>query len=242
MTDSESRICPACKSSNEDDAAYCDQCGQPLNPVAPSEGGDDGNCPACGGAVQSRGDGKGVCSKCGLELFETAEDGSAATAPATGLADRTIAAVGLAEKLTETVLAKSRSGMTLEQAVAEGCREVLGHAPHAEAAAGATVPCPLCGVANPESSSRCSGCGLWFEALRSPQPCPRCERPVSGEGQCACGAILTLPKLLDYIEPSVRWVCSRCRAPYAVPQPNCPDCGGSLLSADRIKAFAADAG
>jgi len=63
---------------------------------------------------------------------------------------------------------------------------------------------------------------------------------VSGD-KCECGAIMTLPKLLEYVEPSVKFVCSRCKAPYAVFQTKCPDCGGGLLSADRLKAFAAAA-
>jgi hypothetical protein len=50
---------------------------------------------------------------------------------------------------------------------------------------------------------------------------------------------MTLPKLLHYVEPSVRFVCARCKAPYSKFQDKCPDCGGGLLSADRLKAFAA---
>jgi len=61
---------------------------------------------------------------------------------------------------------------------------------------------------------------------------------VTGD-KCECGAILTLPKLLQYVEPSVRFVCSRCKAPYSKVQEKCPDCGAGLISADRLKAFAA---
>jgi ribosomal protein L40E len=150
---------------------------------------------------------------------------------------------GTVERLTARILAKARSGIPVERAVAEGCREVLGApaqpAPQAEKGESKLAPCPLCGAPSPEDAEKCGGCGLWFDRLRSPQPCPRCERGVKGDGQCECGAILTLPKLLDYIEPAVRWVCVRCRAPYAVAQPKCPDCGGGLISAERIKAFAA---
>lgn len=225
------RACPACKSENEDDASYCDQCGQPLNPPA-GAGEDEGGCPACGGAVESRGDGKGVCSSCGLELFETPDEAAKPEA-----ADAPPVPAETVERLTAAIVEKTRAGLPVERAVAEGCREVLGGA---DAPVPEKAPCPLCGTENPADAEACSNCSLYFERPSSPQPCPRCDRPVSG-GQCACGAVLTLPKLLESIEPAVRWVCSRCKAPYAVAQPKCPDCGGALLSADRIKAFAARA-
>lgn len=222
--------CPACRAENEDDAAYCDQCGQHLI-AAPADGGEgEGACPACGGAVESRGGGKGACAGCGLELTETAAEPPSAKGDA-----------GTAERLTAAILRKTSSGLALERAVAEACADVLGAPAPEEAAkpAGAPVPCPLCGVENPDDAARCSSCGLWFTRLRSPQPCPRCERGVAGDGKCECGAILTLPKLLEYVERSVRWVCSRCKAPYAAARPKCPDCGAALLCAERLKAFAA---
>ena len=58
-------------------------------------------------------------------------------------------------------------------------------------------------------------------------------------GTCACGALLTLPALLRYIEPSVRCVCALCKQPYAVVQQKCPDCGGAMLGAEKLKAYAA---
>ncbi len=221
-------ICPACKAENDEEALYCDQCGQPLTAPAVSADGVEGGCPACGGHVVNRGDGKGVCSGCGLELFESAGEAPKADAAA-------------AERVTTAILKKTESGTPFEKAVAEACREVFAApaaAPEAEADHGGTHPCPLCGAECSEKAPRCVGCGIWFDSLRSPQTCPRCERAVA-EDKCACGAIMTLPKLLRYVEPSVRFVCSRCKAPYAVAQAKCPDCGGGLISADRIKAFAA---
>src|SRR5579885_1001348 len=61
--------CPACTAAHDEDAKYCDQCGQPL--VDPDKDEGDGDCPACGGIVDDQGDGKGVCRRCGLELRET---------------------------------------------------------------------------------------------------------------------------------------------------------------------------
>ncbi|HEX4047188.1 MAG TPA: zinc ribbon domain-containing protein [Elusimicrobiota bacterium] len=227
--------CPACKAENDEDAAYCDQCGQPLSQPARDEGSAEGGCPACGGAVEHRGGGTGVCTSCGLELHE-AEGAPPVKADA-----------GAIERLTQAILRKTGSGLAIEQAVAEGCREVFS-APEGEPAQGETAPaaapaetqaCPLCGAECPDEAKKCGGCGIWFHGFRTPQPCPRCERMTSGD-KCECGAIMTLPRLLKYVEPAVRFICSRCKAPYAVSQPKCPDCGGGLLSADRIKAFAAE--
>ncbi len=221
--------CPACHCENEDDASYCDQCGQPLSVPQSADKVAEGGCPACGGTVEDRNDGIGVCSSCGLELTETFEPPPVK------------AAAGTVERLTAAILEKTRAGRSVEQAVFEGCREVFETSAPSPAAkkAGEPVLCPLCGEENLEEAARCRGCGLWFQHLRSPQPCPLCELGVSGDGKCECGAILTLPKLLEYVDASERWICSSCKAPYARVQAGaCPDCGGDLLSAERIKAFA----
>lgn len=225
----ENPTCPACHAVNEDDAAYCDQCGQPLSVPEAVDDGAGGCCPACGGAVEIRDDGKGVCSRCGLELVEVPE-------PSSAKAD-----AGTVARLTAAILSKTRAGRSVEEAVAEGCREVFDAPPPEPAAKneGEPILCPLCGENNPGEAARCGGCGLWFQGLRSSQQCSLCERSVFGDGKCECGAILTLPKLLEYIESSVRWICARCKAPYARTQANCPDCGGELLSSERIKAYAA---
>ena len=223
-------ICPACKAENDDEAVYCDQCGQPLTAPEGAVDAVEGGCPACGGIVENRGGGKGVCASCGLELFETAGEAPKADA-------------GAAERLTAAILKKTEAGVPLEKAVVEACGEIFAPppaAPEAGAPEGASQPCPLCGAECADSAPRCVGCGIWFDSLRKPEPCPRCERTVTAD-KCECGAILTLPQLLVYIEPSVRFVCTTCKAPYAIFQAKCPDCGGGLISAERIKAFAAGA-
>ena len=220
-------LCPACKAENDEDAAYCDQCGQHLSAPGGAEDAVEGGCPACGGIVEGGGGGQGVCKSCGLELVEAAGEAP----PAKSDAD-------VIERLTAAILRKNGSGVPLEMAVAEGCREAFSAPAEAAPEPGEPQACPLCGAECPDEAKRCGGCGIWFHGSRTPQPCPRCERLASGE-KCACGAIMTLPKLLQYIEPSVRFVCSRCKAPYAASREKCPDCGGGLLSADRIKAFAA---
>ena len=232
----ENPICPACRAENDEDAVYCNQCGQPLAVAQAADETPDGGCPACGGRVQSRGDGKGVCQSCGLELVETA---GAPSAPKLSS--------GAVQELIAAILKKTAGGLGLENAVAQACHEIFPASDGADRPTAAPAdddkpePCPLCGLETPASAPRCTGCGLWFQALRKPQPCPRCERMVSSGGKCECGSILTLPALLEYIEPSVKFVCSVCKQPYVAPQAKCPDCGGGLISADRIKAFAASA-
>ncbi|HXS99831.1 MAG TPA: zinc ribbon domain-containing protein [Elusimicrobiota bacterium] len=229
-------VCPACKAENAEDAAFCDQCGQHLNPPerAPEES-PEGGCPACGGIVEDRRGGIGVCRSCGLELH-AAEGEPPPRVPADA---------ATASRLTAAILRGTSAGAPLEQAVAEACREVLGAAsPSSGEPSGGgpeadeLQPCPLCGAECAEDAPRCPGCGIWFHRLRAPQPCPRCERETAAEA-CECGAILTLPKLLNYLEPRVRAICARCKAPYAVAHAKCPDCGGGMISADRLKAFAA---
>jgi predicted amidophosphoribosyltransferase len=226
------QACPACKAENDADAAYCDQCGQHLAPADPASAADEGACPACGGVVESRGGGKGVCAGCGLELVETPEEPAPKAGP------------DVAERLTAAILRRAAAGRTVEAAVAEACREVLSApedgAPPASAspeeAPEAPEPCPLCGFVVAAGAPRCAGCGLWLVEPRAPQPCPRCDRAVRG-GKCECGAILTLAALTRYLDSSVRCVCARCKQPYAVSREKCPECGGALLSADRLKAY-----
>ena len=223
----EDRICPACKTENDADAAYCDQCGQHLTVAEKTDDAEQAGCPACGGIVQDRGDGNGVCGECGLELAETPTE---------------LAPDGVVEKLTAAVLRRANAGIPIQQAVVEACQEI--YAPHSEETASAVTatetahPCPLCGAECPESAARCGGCGLWFHQPRAAESCPRCERPASPSGKCDCGAVLTLPKLLKYIEPSVRFICKQCKQPYTILHPKCPDCDGGLISAERIKAYA----
>jgi len=107
-------ICPACKAENDDEAAYCDQCGQPLTEAQAAEDAVEGGCPACGGVVDNRGAGLGVCRSCGLELREAAGEAPPAKADA-----------GTVERLTKAILEKTGAGIPLEKAVAEGCREVF---------------------------------------------------------------------------------------------------------------------
>jgi len=227
-------VCPACKAENDDEAAFCDQCGQNLNPRDDASA-PEGGCPACGGVVENRGGGLGVCKGCGLELHEA--EGEAPARPSFDAA--------AAARLTAAILRATSAGAPLEKAVAEACREVLGADPaEAGAPAGAGAggeelePCPVCAAECGPNAPRCPGCGIWFSRPRSAQPCPRCERETDADA-CECGAILTLPKLLKYVEPRVRAICSRCKAPYAVAHEKCPDCGAGMISADRLKAFAA---
>jgi predicted amidophosphoribosyltransferase len=75
--------CPRCFSANEDDGAFCDQCGAKLDPnrklkrppepepasleAEPFES-VEGGCPDCGGKVRPLSATKGICLSCGREL------------------------------------------------------------------------------------------------------------------------------------------------------------------------------
>jgi|GEM_PF-1746061 len=233
----EDRTCPACRSDNEPDASYCDQCGQPLSPPKSAKGADDegGGCPACGGEVEDRGGGNGVCRSCGLELSETPEEESE------GDHDDSLAGA-----LIAAILAKIRAGKPMDSAVAESCRQVLksaGAAPAAAPAPGAPKtadapnPCPVCGTSNPPGAERCSECEVWFSSRHRPGECPSCGETASGD-KCACGAFLTAPAAAGVLDSSAKFLCSVCKQPFVAAQAACPDCGGSMISADRLRAYA----
>ncbi|MBI3564207.1 MAG: zinc ribbon domain-containing protein [Elusimicrobia bacterium] len=102
------------------------------------------------------------------------------------------------------------------------------------------VPCPLCAEPTRDDAASCKSCGLWYETPRALQPCPRCGQPA-GPDDCACGAILTLDRLLGFVAPGVRFVCKKCKSPFAKPPGDgtkCPACSGALLPAENLKAYA----
>ncbi|MBI3300042.1 MAG: zinc ribbon domain-containing protein [Elusimicrobia bacterium] len=101
---------------------------------------------------------------------------------------------------------------------------------------GEKTPCPVCGTEN--AGKRCKGCLLNFEKSHEPLPCPKCEAEATGD-TCSCGAILTLPKLLSFLDKSVRVVCPVCKQLFTVERKECSDCGAETRSADSLKAFAA---
>jgi len=138
------------------------------------------------------------------------------------------------------ILEKTTAGASLKKAVEEACREVLKTSELAAPPREPAEPraCPLCGEEGSSEGPQCSGCGLSFQEHGPTGPCPRCEDDSAVDGKCRCGAILTLSRLLEYVENSVRFICLRCKQPYAVARSACPDCGGELIAAERIKAYA----
>jgi len=227
-------ICPACKSDNESDAAYCDQCGQPLKSRegAPDAAAESGGCPACGGEVEDLGDGSGRCRACGLELSAAPE------------AEHDETSGTLAAALTAAILAKVRLGIPIDQAVSESCLKVLRSAgvdaertapPPAAAAAPLGRACPVCGADCPAGVERCPDCQVWFSARHRSGPCPSCGETADGD-KCACGAALTVPAIAATLEPTVKFLCSTCKQPFVSRPEQCPDCGGAMISADRLRA------
>lgn len=111
-----------------------------------------------------------------------------------------------------------------------------GAAPAVEA--GEKVPCPVCGEGNAAGALDCAGCLIGLKPSREPRACPKCSAETS-EDKCDCGAVLTLAKLLSYVDPSVKVVCSLCKQPFTVDRRECSDCGSETLPAASLKAYAA---
>lgn len=199
---------------------------------------ESGGCPACGGEVKELPDGSGECAACGLHLVSDESEG-----------ERLIAA------LASSVRAKLKTGAQLEAALSLAMAE-LGlslsrggqdksccAAPHTTAAPAPNLgdrltaghdPCPVCGSAEREDEARCAGCGLYLENARLLK-CSKCDEE-GDEPTCACGAILTLERLLEFFDSSAKAVCTRCRQLYVAPKAACADCQGPLRPVDGLKA------
>jgi predicted amidophosphoribosyltransferase len=222
--------CPACKSENAEDALFCDQCGQNLSKQpgtgAPEEA-EYGGCPACGGEVEELANGGGRCRSCGLELAAMPDEPEDAI---TGV---------LAQSLTEAIIADMRRGRELESAVADACRRILGAGNANPDAPAPSAPlgraCPVCGESCAAGAARCPKCAVWFAAKHAAGPCPSCGTNVSSD-KCACGALLTVPAIAKALEPSVRFLCAKCKQPFVSPPERCPDCGGAMISVGRLRA------
>ncbi|MFA6316871.1 MAG: zinc ribbon domain-containing protein [Elusimicrobiota bacterium] len=121
------------------------------------------------------------------------------------------------------------------------CREAAAEAP-AETAATAEPaeeerPCPVCETPNRGSAEACTTCGLVFGRITHPVTCPRCQA-ACGDDKCDCGAVLTLSKLLEYVDPSIKVVCPSCKGLFSKKMDVCPDCGAALRSAESLRSFA----
>jgi predicted amidophosphoribosyltransferase len=186
---------------------------------------EDLTCPAC----KAVNDGEArYCDQCAQRLVPSDDAPNDDACPACG---------GKVEERGERLVC---TGCELEFTRAEEAEPVVVKASEA-AAATALVPCPLCGEPTRDDAPTCGACGLWFDTPRKPVPCPRCGKPA-GPDDCSCGAIITLDKLLQFVEPAVRFVCKKCKSPYGklpdATSTKCPSCGGQVLSAERLKTYA----
>ncbi len=184
-------------------------------------------CPAC----KAVNDGEAIyCDQCAQRLAPLPADAAEDACPACG---------GKVEDQGER-LACTGCGLQLSRAAEDELVVVKAPAP-GDPPPAAMVPCPLCGEPTRDDAPTCAACGLWFDTPRQPVPCPRCGQPA-GPDDCACGAILTLDKLLQFVEPGVKFVCRKCRSPYGrlpdAGSAKCPTCGGAVLSAERLKDYA----
>lgn len=98
--------------------------------------------------------------------------------------------------------------------------------------------CPVCAAENAASAAQCGGCKIAFEKPRQPLACPKCSAESTDE-KCECGAFLTLPKLLEFVDGSVRIVCLVCKQLFTLNRDECSDCGGPTSPADALKKYAA---
>jgi hypothetical protein len=193
---------------------------------------DDAPCPACGGKVEDRGD-TGVCTSCGLEL-KAVEDN-----------DKTSSltqAPGLAKALTASLARQLGAGVPLETAVERALLECGldgtgdGPAPASQARF-FQGSCPICLAAETPGAAACGRCGISFNA-DGPVSCPRCANAARAQdGECACGALLSLAAVRERFDDSVVRVCLKCKQLYSAPRQNCADCGGELVSADGLRAW-----
>ncbi|MFA5137919.1 MAG: zinc ribbon domain-containing protein [Elusimicrobiota bacterium] len=184
------------------------------------------------------------CPKCSAENDDEAlfcdQCGTAISPDALGGAlDQPCPACGGEVRETQSVLAVCQAcGLNLGEHPASGCQECApAAAEHGPAPAPEEVekwPCPVCAMENPQGAAQCSDCGIVFKKSPRLRPCPRCSAEVSGD-TCNCGAILTLDKLMEYVDPSVQSVCSVCKQLYSVKKDSCPDCGGELEPAEDLK-------
>jgi predicted amidophosphoribosyltransferase len=165
----------------------------------------DQPCPACGGEVREVQSVAAVCRVCGLNLGEHVPSSCQECAP-----------------------------LAAEHGLANGTGPSNSGPAPAPPAHVETWPCPVCAVENPKGAAQCADCGIVFKKSPRPRPCPRCSAEVSGD-TCDCGAILTLDKLLEYVDPSVQGVCPVCKQLYSVKKDRCPDCGGELETAEDLK-------
>jgi DNA-directed RNA polymerase subunit RPC12/RpoP len=219
-------ICEKCRSENEGDADYCDQCGAPLYKGPGTGDEDDAVRCDCGGAIKETTKGQGVCDSCGARYVDSDYDPAAGNvAPEPGAKETP------GQELARRIKEKLASGMPLDPAIEVSCEEFFSGTedkPESE-------PCPLCGKENVKGAAMCAGCRILFRGKSV--ECPRCGEQASGD-RCSCGAILTLKKLLEYMEPEVLYVCPKCHQPFEKTIVDCPDCGERVLHADRLKKHA----
>ncbi len=201
-------ICSKCCGENKDDADYCNQCSNPLDKEAET-------------IEDSR------------AVVEGKDDSLHAAETSTQLSSR---------KLSQLIQGKLRAGIPLELAVDASCGEFLTEFSNIQNARfqpkkSETWECPVCGNENDLAAIQCDGCGIVFKDTGKTISCPRCSTPCR-EGKCSCGAFLTLAELVEYVDPSVLYVCPRCKQLFNAVMVKCADCDAELLQATRLKQYA----
>lgn len=188
-------------------------------------------CPKC---ARENDDKALYCDQCRTPV--TAE------APAAALAESCPACGGAVREVPVLAAVCGDCGLALGEGGPEaaGAHEAAPSGPAEPEApeSGPATPCPVCGTGNPARAAQCAGCQIAFTKSRNRLECPKCSAETDEE-KCGCGAVLTLPKLLGYVDASVRVVCPLCKQLFTRERSECSDCGGPTRPADALKALAA---
>ncbi|HBL19234.1 MAG: hypothetical protein A2X36_03050 [Elusimicrobia bacterium GWA2_69_24] len=177
------------------------------------------------------------CDQCGAAL--------AGAAPGKFLPDPCPACGGKLAEVPSTAAACRECGLRLADGAAlpaEGSAHAEEPAPSDREVApspadGPKLPCPVCALENPQDAARCGDCGIVFKKRPGLLVCPRCSAECSDD-KCGCGAILTLARLVEYVDESVQSVCPVCKSLFSVRRDACSDCGSELEPAADLKAYA----
>ncbi|MBI5622462.1 MAG: hypothetical protein HY924_01650 [Elusimicrobia bacterium] len=189
------------------------------------------SCPKCS---SENGDQARYCSRCGAP---------AAEGPGPVLEMPCPACDGDVREVLVPMAVCQECGLHLaaDGSAAESCpsrAQAAEAAPETQPAEPERTPCPVCETLNRESAACCKGCGIVLGKLPRRVTCPRCQAESSDE-KCDCGAVLTLSKLLEYVDDSVKVVCPVCKGIFATNRDTCSDCGAALRPADSLKSYAA---
>lgn len=208
-------LCQQCSNENTDDSDFCDRCGDRLVQDAKNRDSEIAESEVA---------------------FPKEDDSNAEVDPS----------IPLSRQLSESIKQKVNAGMPLDFAIEESCVELVAEPAfqqsrprqdHEKQVEMKSEDCPVCGEENASDEAQCGKCGIVLKRTSEFVTCPKCGLKTCNSGKCECGTILTLSRLLEFVDPSVMSICRRCKQLYTAYRPLCSDCGGDLVPADRLKKY-----